>query len=104
VVYMAYRESAQELLLSLLARKAAASLLLEGEALGGGLLHLSEEETLRELARLVREGGAEDAREALRAAAEASAWAGARPGWEGIAPSPATVLSSAGLQLALPGL
>jgi hypothetical protein len=104
VVYMAYRESAQELLLSLLAKKAAASLLLEGEALGGGLLHLSEEETLRELARLVREGGAEDAREALRAAAEASAWAGARPGWEGIAPSPATVLSSMGLQLALPGL
>jgi hypothetical protein len=104
VVYMAYRESAQELLLSLLAKKAAASLLLEGEALGGGLLHLSEEETLRELARLVREGGAEDAREALRAAAEASAWAGTRPGWEGIAPSPATVLSSMGLQLALPGL
>jgi SNF2 family DNA or RNA helicase len=104
VVYMAYRESAQELLLSLLAKKAAASLLLEGEALGSGLLHLSEEETLRELARLVREGGAEDAREALRAAAEADAWASSRPGWEGIAPSPATVLSSMGLQLALPGL
>ena len=103
VVYMAYRESAQELLLALLARKAAASLLLEGEAVGGGLLHLSEEEALRELARLVREGGGEDVREALGAAAAADAWASSRPGWEGAAPSPAAVAVSRGLQLALPG-
>jgi SNF2 family DNA or RNA helicase len=103
VYYMAYRESAQELLLSLLAKKTAASLLLEGEALGGGLLPVSQEETLLELARLVREGGAEDAREAIRQQAAIARWSDSRPGWEGKVERP-QVLSNLGLQLALPGL
>jgi hypothetical protein len=104
VYYLAYRGSAQELLLALLARKAAASLLLEGEVVGGGLLSLSEEDILSELARLVKEGGAEDAREALRRAAAIDRWAAGRPGWDGALPQPAAIVTNAGLQLPLPGL
>ena len=103
VYYMAYRGSAQELLLTLLARKTMASLLLEGEALGGGLLSVSQEDTLAELARLVREGGAEDAREAIRQQSAIARWSDIRPGWNGVVVR-SPVLSSMGLQLSLPGL
>ncbi len=103
VYYMAYRGSAQELLLALLAKKAAASLLLEGEALGSGLVPVSQEEALAELARLVREGGAEDAREAIRRQADIARWSDRRPGWQGQV-ARAQALSGLGLQLALPGL
>lgn len=105
VLYFAYRGSAQELLLAILARKAAASLLIEGEALGGGLLPLSEGDTLAELARLVAQGVHEDPREHLRRAAEAAAWAARRAGWDGPAPEAVTPPpSSLGVQMSLPGL
>ncbi len=102
VFHMAYAGSAQEMLLALLARKAAASLILEGDAVGQGILPLSEEDTLAELAKAVARGGAEDARAALLKAAELARWAQTRLGWEG--PPPAQAAAATGVQLALPGI